>query len=169
MIFSAGKHEKNYHQNHWVIWVTLLLGLVIDHINLPNQLNLLLPSFTSLILFYWVLAISKRTFLITAIIIGILHDALLNTPLGSHGVIYLLLIYPILHIRLQLRNAFLLQMSLFVGFWMLLHQALIWLFNLGRINQEDLLLFWLAPVVTVLLWPLLFIILRTIRKRMQVS
>lgn len=168
MIFSAKKHPHHSHQRHWVIWLTLLLGLIVDRINWPSDWALIIPNLTPLILFYWVIAIAQRNFVVTATVIGIAHDVLFHSNLGAYALIYLLLIYPLLHMRLQLRNTTLFQMSLIVGFWMLIHQGLIWLINLGKSPNGHELTFWLSALTATLLWPLLFISLRSLRKAMHV-
>jgi rod shape-determining protein MreD len=168
MIFSGGEGAQIHHQRHWVIWLTLLLGIIIDSFNWPAHWSAAIPDLTPLVLLYWVMAIAQRNFIITAVILGIAHDVLYHSSLGSHALIYLALLYPMLFIRLQLRNGTLFQMSLIVGLWMLAHQVLSWLLHLGRIGSEQQLSFWLASLVAMLLWPLLFISLRSLRRHMRV-
>lgn len=168
MIFSGGEGAQTNHQHHWVIWLTLIVGLILDSLNWPSSWGYAVPDVTPLILLYWVMAIAQRNFIITALLLGLVHDLLYHSSLGSHSLVYLALLYPILHIRLRLRNSTLFQMSLFIGIWMLGHQSLNWLLNLGRLPEEHLASFWLASIVAMLLWPLLFISLRGLRRHMRV-
>jgi rod shape-determining protein MreD len=168
MIFSGGEGAQTHHHRQWVIWLTLLFGVMMDSFNWRDPWSAAIPNISPLILLYWVLAIAQRNFIITAVIIGIIHDVLYHTSLGSHALIYLGLLYPILYVRLQLRNTTLFQMSLIVGLWMLAHQALSWILHLGRIGSEQQLSFWLASLVAMFLWPLVFISLRMLRRHMRV-
>ncbi len=168
MIFSGGEGAQANHQRHWIIWLTFVVALIFDGLSWPQDWATAIPSLTPLVLLYWVMAIAQRNFVITAFILGILHDVLYHSSLGAHALVYLALLYPILHIRLPLRNSTLFQMSLMVGLWMLMHQALIWLLHLGRLSQDQQLAFWLASVVAMLLWPLVFISLRSLRRQMRV-
>lgn len=168
MIFSGGEGAQANHQRHWVMWLTLLLATLIDSVNWPAYWSNAIPDLTPLVLLYWVMAIAQRNFIVTTVILGVIHDVLYHSSLGSHALIYLALLYPILFIRLQLRNGTLFQMSLVVGLWMLAHQALSWLLHLGRIGNDQLIAFWLASLVAMLLWPLLYISLRSLRRHMRV-
>lgn len=148
--------------NRWIVISTLLFGLAFDSISWHTDINGLIPNLTPLILLYWVMALSPSNFLPTAFMFGLLHDVLFHTGLGTYALIYVLLVYPMLHFRLQLRNKSLLQISLFIGLWIVAHQLLVWLFaKPGAMSQIN---FWLAPLVATLLWPLVFISLRTLRR-----
>jgi rod shape-determining protein MreD len=168
MIFAGGEGAQANHQRHWIVWLTLIISVIVDSFNWPAHWSAAIPDLTPLILLYWVMAIAQRNFIITAVILGIVHDVLYHSSLGSHALIYLLLLYPILYIRLQLRNGTLFQMSVIVGLWMFAHQLLSWLLHLGRISHDQQVSFWLASVVAMLLWPIIFISLRSLRRRMRV-
>lgn len=169
MIFSGGEGSKANSQHHWVIWLTLLLGVTIDSLSGTVNWNLIFPDITPLILLYWVMAINQRNFIITSFIVGIAHDVLNHSGLGTYAIIYLLMIYPMLHLRLRLRNTTLLQMSLIMGLWMLAHQLLIWLMASTSRFSVDNIAFWSSAIVATLLWPLIFIMLRTLRRQMRVK
>jgi rod shape-determining protein MreD len=150
--------------NRWVVFASLLFGVLLDSISWPSPLGLIIPDVTPLILFYWVMALANSNFLLTAFFFGLLHDVLYHTGMGTYALIYCLLVYPLLHVRLQVRNKTLLHMSLFMGMWMLAHQLLVWLLTPANHIAGQHASFWLASLLSVLLWPLLFILLRVLRR-----
>jgi rod shape-determining protein MreD len=168
MIFSGGEGTKNNAQHHWVIWASLVISSIMDSINWPNPWGMAVPDLTPLVLLYWIMAINSTNFIITTMIFGIMHDVLYHTGLGTYALIYLLLVFPMLHIKLQLRNTTLLHMSLFIGLWMLAHQFLVWLLTAANHITLSTISFWVAALIGTLLWPLIFISLRTLRRQMRV-
>lgn len=169
MIFSGGEGgPQSNHQRHWIIWLTFVVSLIIDSITWPHAWGIAIPDITPLVLFYWVLAISQKSFVVTATLLGMIHDILYLSSLGTHAIVYLILLYPLLHIRLQLRNMTLFQMSIVMGFFVLIHQVLLWLFHWGKLSAEQQLPYLLASLVAIFIWPLLFISLRSLRRNMRI-
>lgn len=154
--------------NRWLVVLTLLAGLLLDSISWPRPWGLAVPDLTPLILLYWVMALANSNFLLTAFVFGILHDVLYHTGLGTYALIYLLMVYPMLHVRLQLRNKTLLHMSLFLGLWMLGHQLLAWLLTPASMTGSSNPAYWLAAATAMLIWPALFQLLRTIRRSAKI-
>ncbi len=151
--------------NRWLVWLTLIFGLLIDSISWSKPLSLSVPDITPLILLYWVLALERSNFLLVALLLGLFHDVLYHTHLGSYSLIYILLIYPVLHSRLQIRNLTLLQISLLVAPWFAVHQLLVWLLTTAsNLTLEFLIYFASAIIMATVIWPFIFIVLRGIRR-----
>jgi rod shape-determining protein MreD len=161
----ASQHQSH---NRWLVLMTLLFGVLFDSISWSSSWGMAFPDLTPLILLYWVMALANSNFLLTAFFFGILHDVLYHTGLGTYALIYCLLVYPMLHVRLQLRNKTLLQISLFIGVWMLAHQLLVWLITPANHLAGQNIAFWLAALVSALLWPLIFMLLRTLRRNAHI-
>lgn len=161
----AAQHRSN---NRWIVFVTLLAGVLLDSISWSANWGVVVPDITPLILLYWVMALANSNFIITAFFFGLLHDVLYHTGMGTYALIYCILVYPMLHVRLQLRNKTLLQMALFIGSWMFAHQLLIWLATPAKHIAGENIAFWLAALVAAFLWPLIFILLRTLRRNAHV-
>jgi rod shape-determining protein MreD len=162
---SPRGHE--YH-NRWLIHLTLLVGLGIDSLSWSAPWGNAIPDVTPMILLYWVMALSNSNFFITAFLFGLFHDVIYHAGFGSYAMIYLLMVYPMLQVRLQLRNKTLLQMAWFIGLWLVLHQVLVWLMTPAKNGIGFDLSFWLAALMGMMLWPLLFISLRSLRRRAHI-
>jgi rod shape-determining protein MreD len=160
--------KRHQSHNRWLVFATLLLGVLLDSISWPSGWGVVVPDVTPLILLYWVMALANSNFLITAFFFGLLHDVLYHTGMGTYALIYCLMVYPLLHVRLQLRNKTLLQMALFMGGWMLVHQLLVWLITPANHLAAHNIAFWLAALVSALIWPLIFILLRTLRRNAHI-
>ncbi len=66
----------------WVIYATLLVGLIFMLIPLPMEWRVIRPDAIALILFYWVMALPHRVGIFTAFCIGLLQDVIEVSPLG---------------------------------------------------------------------------------------
>jgi cell shape-determining protein MreD len=55
-----------------------------------------------------------------------------------------------------------------MGIWMFMHQLLVWLLTPANYVADQNSAFWLSVVVSVFLWPLIFISLRTLRRNMHI-
>lgn len=154
--------------NRWVVFSSLLMGVLLDSISWSGDWGVAIPDVTPLILLYWVMAIATNNFLVTAFFFGLLHDVLYHTGMGTYALIYCFLLYPMLHLRLQIRNKTLVQMSLFIGVWMLAHQVLVWLITPANHLAMENIAFWFAIPISILLWSFIFLSLRVLRRNMNV-
>lgn len=88
----------------WIIILSLIIGMVLDIFPLPESWQSFRPSFTFLVLAYWIIALPHRIGLLWAFITGLALDALLGTTLGLHSFALAILtfILQLNHQRLRL-------------------------------------------------------------------
>ncbi|MEA3405690.1 MAG: rod shape-determining protein MreD [Pseudomonadota bacterium] len=152
--------DVEFSQARWLVITSYLLGLVIDTMMIMQQGSILAPPFSLLILLYWTAQFIKNTHFISAFILGLLMDAMLQTTLGAHSLIFIVLTFIMLRYRLLFRSHSVLQQALVIGFYLLFYQFLSLVMFSPALDEEQTLLFWLMPAVTMVVWPFVALILR---------
>lgn len=152
----------------WVIAVTFLLAMVLTVMPLPHWGHLVRPEWTALVLIYWVLALPHRVGIGVAWAVGILLDTLTGTLLGQHALSLSIIAYLSLKLYKRVRLLPLWQQSATILGFLGLHQ-LITLWILGLTGQDERgWTYWLPSVGGMVLWPVVFVVLRDARRRFGV-
>lgn len=159
--------------NDWagrlVIWASFFFALVLQTIPWPGSLDLLRPSWLLLVTCYWVCALPHRVNVGTALVMGLLWDLLLGSTLGIRGMMMSIVIYIVAMNFLVLRNMALWQQSIVIG---LLSMALEVLIFFGEYLIQDVtfnpLSLW-SGLISCILWPWLFLLLRRVRRHWHVK
>ena len=148
-----------------VIYLSLVIGLILMILPLPDWAQSYRPNWVALILIYWSMALPKRVGLWFALITGLLVDTLQGTLLGQHGLALVIIMYLNLNFHQRIRVLSLAQQSLYVFILLLICQTMIaWVEGImGR--PTSLAAFLGAPLVGMLIWPWVFVILRDIRRK----
>lgn len=147
------------------LYFTLIVALMLELMPLPAALNLWRPSWLLLIFAYWVLARPHQINIGHGWLLGLLLDVLLGSPLGLHALALSLAAYVLASNFQRLRTMGLLQQSLLIGclcaLTALLQLACEWLINGEKFTLDYL----QSALVSTLLWPWLFVLLRRLRRR----
>jgi rod shape-determining protein MreD len=153
-------------QRFFVVYTTLLAGLLLAIFPLPDWAERLRPDWVALILIYWCISLPNQTSLSTAFIFGLLLDIATGTLLGQHGLGLTLVCYIVLKNHARFRLFPLLQQGLLIML-ILMGQQLIFLWIYGITNRppENLWLYFLPSVIALVLWPWLYVFMRSIQRR----
>ena len=152
-----------------VIIATLLVALLLTVLPLPQWAQSFRPQWATLVLIYWTLALPERISVGMGWILGILLDVLTGTLLGQHALSLALIAFITYQMHQRVRLFPLWQQSLTV-FALLLIERLISMWVMGAVSQPPPdLLYWMPPLVGMFLWPWVYIILRDLRRKFQVS
>jgi len=152
-----------------VIFGTFALALVLMILPLPEWIRPYRPQWVTLVLIYWCIALPDRISVGTGFVLGILLDVMTGTLLGHQALGLSLIAYISVQTHQRMRIFPLWQQSLTIMVLLLLERLLsIWI--LGIINsQPPDLIYWLSPFIGALLWPWIYILLRDLRRRFQVT
>lgn len=157
------------HQNGAVILVVFLTALGLTVMPLPEWAKDFRPQWVPLALIYWCLALPQRVGMGTAWSLGILEDVITGTLLGQHALGLSLVAFLTLRLHQRIRIFPLWQQSITV-LVLLLVERLLSLWVIGATGQPTPSLWYWAPtLVGMLLWPWVFIVLRDIRRRFDVT
>ena len=151
-----------------ILW-SMLCAILLNLVSGSGWWWLLWPDFILLILAYWALAAPNVGFR-WAVILGLVQDTMLSSVYGTHVLIYALVMYFCVLRHRQFRQYKRWQQAGLIGALMfvslLLKWALAYLLHGGG-AFEPLLLG--SVLVAMLLWPLVFGVLRRLRRRYGVA
>jgi rod shape-determining protein MreD len=152
-----------------VILSTFALAFFLTVLPMPEWAQDFRPSWCTLVLIYWCLATPMRVGVGVAWLVGILLDISTETLLGQHALGLSIVAYITLKLHLRTRVFPLWQQSLTI-FLLLLMENLVTLVVQGAIGRAvPTQLYWGPPLVGMLLWPLIFVVLRDLRRRFRVT
>jgi|TARA_B110000261_G_scaffold143531_1_gene165586 rod shape-determining protein MreD len=148
-----------------VIITSILIAMVLMLIQLPESMRILRPEWVLLTLMYWAMALPLRVGVGYAWVVGLLMDVLFGGVLGVLAFSYAVVVYLILRFHLQLRQFPLWQQALSL-------MSLILLVHVVTASMTSGMSGWLAyfpaAVMSTLLWPLVHVFLRGVRRTFNV-
>jgi rod shape-determining protein MreD len=153
----------------FIIGLTLCIAMMLSILPLPSWAVWLRPQWAMLVLVYWCLALPERISVGLAWGIGLLLDVLLGTLLGQHALALAVISYFVVKFHPRIRLYSIWQKTLVVFILSLVYLSLIyWVQGLIGIlpNTWE---FWLPAITSTLLWPWVFIILRDLRRKFNIS
>ncbi|MDX1795092.1 MAG: rod shape-determining protein MreD [Hydrogenovibrio sp.] len=155
----------NFSHVKWLLFISYLIGLIIDSmLNFSFALHFA-PPITLLILLFWSSQILNQTHLFTAFILGLLYDASFNTPLGAHALLFITLTFIMLRIRLRFKGYPMWQQSLLVAIYILIFQVLGWFIFHPVLSGIHAYYYWLEPLTILIAWPLVSNIMHSLTQR----
>ncbi len=144
--------------------LTLVLALILTLLPMPDWTVWLRPAWVLLVLIYWVINAPSHVGVGIAWIMGIILDLLNGTLLGEHALALTMVIYLVVRWHMQLRMYPLLQQGLSILVFVFLYQFILYCVQgfIGQLPSSHL--YWLSSVISMLLWPWLFVLMRDFRR-----
>ena len=160
---SAQPHAR------WVIVLTLVVALTLMILPLPAMVEPFRPEWAILVILYWSLALPARVGVGVAWLVGLLQDVVQATALGSHALAFAVVAYLTIQLCQRIRNVPVWQQALTVLGLVLLARGLLFITR-GLSDSAGVdWRFWLPTLTSTLVWPLVFVLLRSLRRRFQVN
>lgn len=151
-----------------IIFLSLTAALLLTIVPLPEHLRLLRPDWVLLVLIYWAMALPHRVGVGIGWIMGLINDVLTGMLLGQHALAYCLVIFLTLKLHQRLRLYPLWQQAQSILVLLTLGQLILLWIN-GMIGRPlHSWLYWAPSVLGALLWPVLFVFLRGLRRAFRV-
>lgn len=148
---------------------SFLVALMLTALPMPAWAALWRPAWVALVLIYWCMAAPSHTGVVMAWVLGLLLDVLTGTLLGQHALALAVVAFVAHRFHRQVRVLPIWQQSVSVFGLVFLYQALIlWITGIQGLPVIAS-AYWSAPLVSMLLWPWVFIVLRDLRRRYQVA
>ena len=154
--------KNNFISVYFFIGITIFFSFLLE-IFLSNifDLSIYLPL-TLMVLIYWNMALPKNIGLIWAMIFGFSLDINQEVLLGSHVLLFLFISYLTQRYFHRLRALYTIQQSLFVAIVVLIYQIFLISF-LGEFKESIVIELISLTLISALIWPIIFGILRQLR------
>jgi rod shape-determining protein MreD len=152
-----------------VVVASFLVAALLAVVPLPAWLQWARPEWVALTLLYWCLALPHRVGIFTALLLGVLVDALEGAVLGQNAFSLTVLALCALLVYQRLRVFSLWQQCGVVFVVIGLHQLIgQWVQNLEGAGARSL-LFLLPALSSALLWPVVLQVLRSVRRYYRIT
>ena len=147
--------------------VTLVVGLMLSIMPLPDWLQAFRPDWVALTLIYWAMMLPRTWSVGFAWIIGIVLDVSYGTLLGQHALALCLVAFVTVRFHLLMRVFPLSQLTMTAFALLALYQfILFWINGVAGVSAPAV-TYW-GPVITgTALWPFLYLFLSGVRYRAQ--
>lgn len=151
------------------IVLTLVIALTLSVIALPSLLADARPEWVAMTIIYWSMALPRRVGLGAAWVTGLLLDVLTGSLLGQHALALTIVAYLSIRAHQRIRVYPLWQQSIAVGLMLVVYRLfLLWVYGItGHLPEQRI--YWLPVASSMVLWPAVFLLLRHIRRRLQIT
>lgn len=150
-----------------VLCLIFTVAFVLEIMPWPAAFQGLRPTWIVLLLLYWALALPDKISVGTAFVAGIVWDLILGSILGIHALVLSIAIYFVAKHHLILRNLSLWLQSLLVMIYIVLIRFAIFVVELllhsAEFHYQEL----FGAVISGILWPWVFLLMRQIRRQLR--
>ena len=152
-----------------VIILTILAALLMSELPLPAIIAPFQPEWVILVLIYWTMALPERLGVGTAWFIGLFVDVMRDTLLGQYALAFAVTIFIVVRLYQRVRNFPLRQQIITIFFLMIIHTGLVvWIKALAG-HTVDFSMALVPAVISALFWPLVYYVLRNIRRSYHIT
>ncbi len=152
-----------------IIILSIIAALLLSQLPLPTSIAPFQPEWVILVLIYWAMALPERVGIGIAWFVGLLVDVLRDTLLGQYALAFALTVFIVLRLYQRIRNFPIRQQILSIFILMIIHSALVvWIKALAG-TPVSLSMVITPAVLSALFWPLIYFILRSVRRTYHVS
>lgn len=152
-------------RNGFMIVLTIIIAMLLMIVPLPEAARFFRPEWVVLTLMYWAMALPHRVSIGVGWFSGLIMDVVMGGTLGVMAFSYAFAVYMIARFHLQLRQYPLWQQALTIfSVVLLVHFVSV---MAGRPEMSWIV--WMPVVTSTLMWPVIYPVLRKIRRTFQVS
>ncbi len=153
-------------RNYWIIPLSVVIAMMLALIPLPEWGRHIRPDWVALIVIYWSIMLPRYFSIGSAWLSGMMLDVLLGTPLGQNALGLVIIVYISSRMHQQFLTAPLLQQAFSVTLLLLTKQFLsFWISGMSGHLPENLWLYPAPALLSLLLWPWLYIVMRDISQQ----
>lgn len=152
-----------------IILLSFAAAFILLLVPLPDELRIYRPEWVTLVLIYWCLALPHRVGVFTGWSVGLLMDVSYGSLLGQYALSLSIVAFVSYKLHVRIRLYPLLQQSLIVLLLVALSQLLaLWIKGITG-QAAGGWSYWYSSLVSMLVWPWLFYLLRMIRRAYGVN
>ena len=155
MIYDYATVKPTVFRWHYFL-LSLVAGLALTVIPLPEQLVYWRPEWISLLVLYWLLHGSQRFGLVFVFISGLVLDITTGTLLGQHTLGLLLVSAVFIRLQTMIRVYPQIQQAIIVSSLLVIKLLVVlWVGGMTGREPESTWLFFMPAVSSLFIWPLL--------------
>lgn len=143
----------------WAVTFTLLIGLILNVLPLPDWLAVVRPSFIALVIIYWGIYAPHAGGIFGPFVAGLALDVFKGDVLGQNALAAITVAYIAMSLHQRLRNQTLVQQSLFVFAVLTLNEGIIWAIEGWSGHAVATPWRWIQPMIGGMLWPFVALML----------
>ncbi len=152
-----------------VILISLCIAMLLTILPMPEWARPFRPQWVTLVLLYWAIALPHRIGVGSGFVVGIVLDVLTGTLLGQHALGLSVVTFIAIQLHQRIRVFPFWQQSLGILVLLVIERLLaLWVTGATR-GETPGLVYWAVPLISALLWPWIFVTLRSIRRHFDVS
>lgn len=145
--------------------ITLLVGLMLTVMPLPDAVEAFRPNWLALLLIFWAMQLPRTWSVGSAWVVGIVLDVSYGTLLGQHALALCVVTFATVRFHLLMRVFPMSQLSATIFALLALYQFILYWVNGVAGVSAPAVTYW-APVITgTLIWPFLYMFLSGVRYR----
>ena len=149
--------------------VTLVVGLMLSIMPLPDSLQAFRPDWIALLLIFWAMQLPRTWSVGTAWVIGVILDVSYGTLLGQHALALSVVVFVTVRFHLLMRVFPLSQLTATVFALLALYQFLLfWINGVAGVTAPAS-TYWGPVISSTILWPFLFLFLSGVRYRSRLG
>jgi rod shape-determining protein MreD len=148
---------------YWALPVSLLAALLLGLLPLTAMLQPLRPYWLALVLAYWLIEDPDHVGLGVAFMTGLIADLTFGTVFGEQALRLVVMAFILQRFRARLRFFPMSQQALAIGGLLLNDRIVAGVIHFVLGEPSSLREPWLAPLLGMLLWPLVFVGLDAMR------
>ena len=152
-----------------LIVISFVIAVMLMALPLPDWAVNWRPAWVALVLIYWCMAIPDRVGIAVGWFLGLILDVQQGTLLGQNALGLTLIAFLTIKSYQRMRVYPLAQQAVLICFYLLFYE-LIMLVIMGYTGtgSRDW-TYWMPAITSMLLWPWLFVILRDLRRKYNIS
>lgn len=147
-----------------IFGLTFIAALMLEGLVFPSDLIWYKPEWTLLVILYWVIALPFKVGVGIAWFLGLLVDLLQGVVIGQHSLTYVIVTAACASLYKRLRMYRRWQQSIFIFLLISINQLVGFWIDHYTGDADPTLMIFMPAVVSAILWPWLFVLLRSIRR-----
>ena len=145
--------------------ITLLVGLMLTIMPLPDAVEAFRPSWLALLMIFWAMQLPRTWSVGSAWVVGIVLDVSYGTLLGQHALALCSISFATVRFHLLMRVFPMSQLSATVFALLALYQFILYWVNGVAGVSAPAITYWAPAITGTLIWPFLYIFLSGVRYR----
>ena len=152
-----------------IIIGTFIIGFALGQFPMPDFAEWWRPEWVAMIVIYWIMALPQRFGIGSAWLVGLVLDVLKGTVLGINALSLTIIAFITLLLYKRMRMFPLWQQAMMVFVLVGINQLVFhWLQAIAG-TTGDSLKFLIPALISALIWPWVFVLLRSIRRTFKVA